>query len=138
MHIEEVLGFTYAQACLLQTRQHACIANRLEKQNILERMLAFAAPEIPEYATDTNSYSTVSALYHRLLNESRASIIATNPPMATGFLANHVLFHLLIHSPIKREFISIPPMPGYLMFDAALHICKRMENAWWDKNSTNI
>ena len=131
MPIEEVLDISYEDAWLLQTRIQNGTATKKDRQIVMDKMLAFAVPEIPEYSFDPEIYSTATELKRRLLEEGTASIIGTNPPMASGFLCNHVLFELLRESPIKRDFVVPPPMPGYLMFDAGIHICSKVETRWW-------
>jgi molybdopterin/thiamine biosynthesis adenylyltransferase len=131
MPIEEVLDISYEDAWILQTRIQNGTATKKERQIVMDKMLAFAVPEIPEYSLDSGVYSTVTELKRRLLEEGTASIIGTNPPMASGFLCNHILFELLRESNIKRNFVLPPPMPGYLMFDAGMHTCSKVETRWW-------
>jgi hypothetical protein len=99
----------------------------------MEAMFRIAAPEIPEYSRNLKKYSSARALRKRLMNEQRATIISTNPPMATGFLANQVLFQLLQKSATKRNFVLPPPMPGYVMFDAGHLKTKRTTKIWWNQ-----
>ncbi len=131
MHISEVLELEYAQAKKFQDKIQNGTATKDEIRNIMNLMLRIAAPELPEYSTDTEKYSTVAELKKRLFVEIRASIIATNPPMAAGFMANQVLFHLLLKSDISRNFITPPSMPSYLMFDAGTLEGKCVEKKWW-------
>ncbi len=133
MHIETVLGFSYQEACVLQKKIQGGSATSKEIQMVMEAMFRIAAPEIPEYSRNIKKYSSVRSLRERFLNEQRASIISTNPPMATGFLANQVLFQLLQKSPNQRNFVLSPPMPGYVMFDAGLLKTKRTTKIWWNQ-----
>lgn len=131
MTIEEALGMTYQEAVVLQKHLTKGTASADELARVMKAMTRFAAPELPEYATDLTQYSTVKAVTDRL-SQGVASIIATNPPMAAGFLANQVIFHILEErSAIKRKYVLPPVMPGYAMFDAALLIAKRFEGQWW-------
>ena len=75
-------------------------------------------PEIPEYAPASDELS--GAFLRRVHEERKAPIIATNPAMAGGFLADRVLLHLLRNSGTVRPCTQTPPMPAYLHFDAAL------------------
>ncbi len=123
---------TFEEALHLEERITLKLASPIEIRRVMDAMLRFAAPEIPEYSADLSVYSTVEQLKRRLFEEGKASIIATNPPMASGFLANQVLFHLLQKSTVKRSFVLCPDMPGYLMFDAAHMITevKKFDTAW--------
>jgi hypothetical protein len=118
MHIEEVLGIQYEEAVLLQMSIQGNISpvdNAIEK--VMDAMIRI--------------YSTVGAITKRLKEKTQASIIASNPPMASGFLANHVTFELLSSSRLKRKVVHVPPMPGYIFFDAGLLICGKVETKWW-------
>ena len=97
----------------------------------MEMMLRIASPELPEYSSNMDKYSTVAKVRERLFENKQASIIATNPPMASGFLANQVLFHLLSNSALGRNFNMCPQMPGYVMFDAGSLVCEKINNKWW-------
>jgi hypothetical protein len=122
--MEEVLGLSYEEAKRLQERIQLRKASSQEVNLVMRRVLAGLVPELPEYAADTAAYSTIEVAKKRLFEENRATIISTNPPMASGFLADHVLFHLLRNSPIHRRLIQPVPAPGYLYFDAGFHCAK--------------
>lgn len=131
MTIEEALGIEFDQACTLrdfaQADEHADAWNTLR-----ERMVRAVVPDgLPEYGADTKIYSTVQAVTDRLTYEKRASIIATNPIMASGFLLNHILLYLLKDSPIPRKIVSVPPMPGFLSFCAATMTAQQVTTQWW-------
>lgn len=119
MRVEDSLGFTYEEAQILQNKLQNKKAGPEEKWRILKAVNGTFAPELPEYFIDSEN-GTVKALEKRLFEEGRASIIATNPIMASGFLANHILLYLLQEkiSPGKRNVITLPKMPGYISFDA--------------------
>lgn len=139
MTIEEVLGMEYREARILEKKVQCGRATSGEVRHVMDAMLRFAAPEVPEYAMEVSRYSTVDKVVERLRVETRASIIATNPPMASGFLANHILFELLEKkSAVKRMFATAPPMPGYIMFDAGLLVCKRTEEKWWPDHADRV
>jgi molybdopterin/thiamine biosynthesis adenylyltransferase len=130
MHIEEVLEMDYRTAKALQQKIQGGTATSSDITRVMDAMLRFAAPEVPEYSLDLNAYSTVHALHDRL-QQGIASIIATNPKMASGFLANQVVFHVLQASPLQRNFQLPPAMPGYVMIDAGLLMAKSFDGKWW-------
>ncbi|KKS44098.1 hypothetical protein A2567_01280 [Candidatus Azambacteria bacterium RIFOXYD1_FULL_42_11] len=119
MRVEDSLGLTYKEAKILQKKLQNKKASPEERWRILKAVNGTFAPELPEYFIDVG-HGTVKALEKRLFEEGRASIISTNPIMAGGFLANHVLLYLLGEkiSPGKRNTVNIPKTPGYLSFDA--------------------
>lgn len=125
--MEDLLGFSYEEAKTLQERVQTKTASPEEVQLMMRRVLTGLVPELPEYSTYPGTYSTVEAALRRLLEENRATIIATNPAMAAGFLADHTLFQLLKNSPVRRNYVLPPPAPGYLYFDAGFLCAKRVE-----------
>ncbi|MES2930824.1 MAG: ThiF family adenylyltransferase [Patescibacteria group bacterium] len=131
MQMSEVLGMSYNEAVILQEKMRDHTATKAEVERVVNAVTSFAAPEIPEYSADREKYSTVAEIKRRLLEEGKASIIGSNPPMAAGFLANHILFQLLKDSPLKRIFVLPPLMPGYLSFDAALLTTQAVQGIWW-------
>jgi hypothetical protein len=88
-------------------------------------------PELPEYAPTGSDTRTHAVITKRLLEEGRAAIIATNPPLATGFLADRVLLYLLARWGRKLLVEETPEMPGYLYFDAARMQAKVVREKWW-------
>ena len=117
--MEQCLGLTYDEAVELQKKIQTRTAEKVEIRCVMEQVLSSLVPEIPEYCPENSHYSTVETATYRLLEEGKAPIIATNPPMASGFLADHVLFYLLRNSNIKRSIVRLPEIPGYLYFDVA-------------------
>ena len=117
--MEARLGLNYPEALELEGRLRAQTATAEERLRVMEAVIEGLVPELPEYCGGDPNYRTVPTVKARLLSEGRASIIATNPPMATGFLADHVLLYLLRGSGISRDVIRPPATPGYLIFDAA-------------------
>jgi molybdopterin/thiamine biosynthesis adenylyltransferase len=116
MTIEEATGVSYEEAQKL--RNKAVCGDAESLTNIVHAMMRAVVPNLPEYrptAVETDHM----AFYRRFLQEKKVPIIATNPPMATGFLANRVLLHLLRNSGVPRAIVNTPEMPGYLTFDAA-------------------
>ncbi len=123
--IQEALQLEYGEAMRLQKKIQDKTAKKGEIQILMEKMLSFAAPVIPEYSADLSTFSTVAAVKEKLASKLQASIISTNVPLAAGFLCNQVLFHLLdMKSPYKRNFKLIPEAPEYMWFDAGLMECK--------------
>lgn len=118
--IESLLRFTYAEAKALQDLMACGAAGPEEINLVMERMLEGLVPELPEYATDPARYSTVRMVKKRLREDGRASILATNPLFASGFLANHAVLHLLRQSPLCREYVLPVPAPSCLYLDSAL------------------
>ncbi|MDB5265225.1 MAG: molybdopterin and thiamine biosynthesis dinucleotide-utilizing enzyme [Parcubacteria group bacterium] len=112
--IEEVIGCSYERAKELcrKSANHDKAAMHL----IIKSMLDAVVPEIPEYRFAT---AEKGAFLERLMLEEKVSIIASNPPMATGFLANRLVLQLLGRSTSLRSILETPLMPLYLHFDAA-------------------
>ena len=131
MTLEEVVGMGYEEACALQKKVQERAATKDEVQKLMQAMLRFAVPEMPEYSLDLSHYSSSDDLRKRLFEEGTAGIVGTNPPMAAGYLANLALFMILKQSVIGRSFVTPPPMPGYLMFDAGLLAVEKCETIWW-------
>lgn len=129
--IEQAIGLSPARANALQAKIISRMAGVDEVRELTEALLPFVAPELPEYSADTTIYSSHRLCLERLLEKNTAPIIATNPPMATGFLANQVLFELLARMGlVKRTFKCVPEMYGYHMFDAAHMITCIYEGDW--------
>jgi len=116
MTMEKLLGFTYEEAKETEHALRTKIAKPALVKRAMDSVIKGLIPEAPEYSPNENRYS---AILGRLFNEGKASIIATNPPMASGFLCDHILFYLLRQSKMKRQITEIPEIPGYLFLDAA-------------------
>jgi molybdopterin/thiamine biosynthesis adenylyltransferase len=114
--MEEMTGLSYEEAKRL--RKLAEEGDSSAQLRIATVMMRAVVPELPEYRASEKEIDH-AAFYRRLLEERKVPIIATNPPLATGFLANRVLLYLLRNSGIKRKIVATPEMPGYLHFDAA-------------------
>ena len=130
MTMEDALGFGLDQAMQMQNKIQQGSAEKEEIQCVMDAMLKVIVPEIPEYSVDP-SFSTEKEGRRRLLEQIQAPIIASNPPMASGFISNHVLFQLLKKSPVKRIEPKIVPMPGYVAFDAYMHQTLTATEKWW-------
>ncbi|MDR3547679.1 MAG: ThiF family adenylyltransferase [Candidatus Pacebacteria bacterium] len=118
--IEKLVGVTRDEAYELERKIQNEKASANEISRVMECMLRILVPRLPEYCSGFADYRTADAVRERLFGEQQASIIATNPPFATGFLANHVLLYLLRNSRIERTTIAPPEPPGYLYLDSVL------------------
>ncbi|MBX3709100.1 MAG: ThiF family adenylyltransferase [Gammaproteobacteria bacterium] len=120
MSMEECLGMRYVEARELEQKINAKTANSDEKSRVMRAVIDGLMPDIPDYTLITNySYGHSDVFYQRLRQEEVVSIMASNCPMAAGFLANQVILYLLKDSTIKRD-IKLPPcMPKYVYFDSA-------------------
>lgn len=135
MHLENVFGFGLDHAEYLeQTLRNATGATeevRRARAQVMEVILRAFVPYAPEYGVP-GGYSTAEQLNKRLYVEGKASIVATNPPMASGFMANRALAELVYaRSPTKRNIQVLPPMPGYLAFDALTMQATIHKGVWW-------
>ncbi len=120
MTVEEMLRMSREEARGYQERIGNKSASPEEIRHVMEAVIRFCIPEEVIYS-DTLLASCKESLRKRLFDEGRAIILATNPPMAAGFLADRVLMRLLEkRSGIKRTLVSTPPTPSYLSFDAGL------------------
>lgn len=125
--MEELLHMSLEEGMELSTALGQKTASKAQIARVLESMLLGLVPELPDYYQGGGNAEIVR---QRLLTEGRASIIATNPPLATGFLADRVLLYLLRNSETKRSIVETPAMPAYLYFDAALMQAKVIEGRW--------
>lgn len=116
--METCLGLTYEEAQELQKKIQSKRATEEEIRRVMNAVLEGLVPELPEYCATNASHKNREAVLRRLYKEGKASILATNPVMATGFLADYVLLHLLKDSEISRTVVQPPEAPGYLYFDA--------------------
>jgi molybdopterin/thiamine biosynthesis adenylyltransferase len=118
--IEERLGLTLQTAKVMQESLRPEASDQRQiRLRLMEAMIRGLIPELPEYCSLNSPRSTVQAFRTRLSAECKAPIIATNPPLATGFLADRVLLYLLRAFPPRLGVRPTPPTPGYLYFDAA-------------------
>lgn len=122
--MEQTLGYSYEEARALQTRIQSGQATAMEVRLAMNSVIEGLVPEIPEYSLESEPWKNRAMAEQRLTEERRAMIIATNPPMASGFAANHALFYLLRNSGVKRVWKRPEPAPSYLYFDAGTHTAK--------------
>lgn len=120
LSIEDCLGMSYSEANILEQKINAKKANIEEKRKVMEAVIDGLMPNIPDYASQsTYSHGHAGIFHQRILQEEVVSIMASNCPMAAGFLANQVILYLLKDSNIKRNITLPPLMPQYIYFDAA-------------------
>jgi molybdopterin/thiamine biosynthesis adenylyltransferase len=129
--MEEMLGCSYDES--KEWRRDALIEHGDSHARIVSTMLRAVVPRLPEYRAN-EAHTDRKMFYQRLLKEQKVPIIASNPPMATGFLANRILLYLLRDSDVKRDFVHTPEMPGYLHFDAAQMISTVCTDGWLHEN----
>ena len=96
---------------------------RSHMRAIHERIAHGLVCEWPEYCADISNGNRVHTRT-RLIRERKASIIATNPAFACGFVADRVLLYLLRMSKVNRKIEVMPETPGYLYLDAATMVAK--------------
>jgi hypothetical protein len=139
MTVEEALGIEAQRARMLEhiVRTAPTSLQGLQAAAEIEaRILRVFVPDLPEYCAPHSLHQTRAAFWKRLREERRVSIIATNPPMASGFAANRGLAELLCsHTPGKHTIEPIPPMPGYLSFDAMRMQARVVSQQWWDHDA---
>ena len=121
--MEELLHMSLEEAMVLSVALAQKTASKAQISRVMESVLEGLVPELPDYYQGGGNAEIVR---QRLFTEGRASIIATNPPLATGFLADRVLLYLLRNSQTKRCVVETPKMPAYLYFDAARMEAKTM------------
>lgn len=126
--MEECLDFSLAEAEELQKRIQNGTATTEEKIRVRDAVLHGLVPFLPEYCPDDPSYRTAEQCRYRLLEEQKAPIIATNPPLASGLLADHILLHLVRSSSLIRTIPPLPRMPQYFHFDAALMLAETRDH----------
>jgi len=117
--MEECIGIPYGEAAMLEEKIRE---GRASGEEIMRVMLAVTNglfPEWPEYCKESSLIENRAFTRDRLLREGRGSIIATNPSLAAGFLADRILLYLLKDSAVARDVAAVPQAPGYLYLDAA-------------------
>lgn len=127
MTMEEAIGLSYEES--LELAKAANSGDQQAINEIVDRMVKAVVPQMPEYSP-AEKEANLDAFYHRLKVEKKAPIIATNPPLAAGFLADRVLLYLLRNSPVTRTIQPVPSMPGFLHFDAANMTATAISSGW--------
>lgn len=118
--IGDAFGLDLDKAFEIQKRIQSNLSINEEVVETLDRISRTLVPNQPDYDSINEGKTLREGVIERLKKETKASIIATNPPFAAGFMSNHVLFQLLRKSGVKRDIILPPLFPGYLSIDAAL------------------
>lgn len=127
--MEECLGISLREAMCLQEKFQGQTASHEEIMRMENLAIGGLFPELPCYREDGED---TKEIHRRKLREGKSSIVSTNPPMATGFLADRILLHFLEKdSAVARNFMKAPEMPGYLYFDAAKMEAKTVKGRWW-------
>lgn len=129
--MEECLGIEYQEAVELERKIIERSATEGEVIRVMEAVMRGLFFELPEYSASGAAIQNRVFTRSRLLSEGRGAIIATNPPLACGFLADRVLLHLLRNIGIPRDIVELPPMPGYLYLDAAMMKANVVRGPWW-------
>jgi molybdopterin/thiamine biosynthesis adenylyltransferase len=117
--MEKCLGIAYEEAAVLEQKIREGNASEREIARTMFAVTRGLFPEWLEYSADSSPIQNKTFTRDRLIREGRGAIIATNPPFATGFLADRVLLYLLKNSHIARDVVELPLAPGYLYLDAA-------------------
>jgi hypothetical protein len=129
--MEDCLGMSYKEAEYLQTRIAARSATAEEITRVIESLKRGLFFEWPEYSAESASLQNREASMRRLTTEGKGPILPTNPSLASGFLADRVLLHMLRNSAIERNIVTLPLMPGYLYIDVGKGTFKSVSERWW-------
>ncbi len=114
MHVEKMLNMNLVDAERLERSVLDGSIQDSIRQHMAEVILECFIPSLPAYYREPNTL-----VMDRLTKEGVASIIATNPPVAAGIVANQVLLQLLAKGGVARNIPPVPVSPGYMFFDAA-------------------
>lgn len=127
--MEECLDMSYQEA--VQIVKDLRIEGKAKdaRNRIINSIIKGLSPELPEYRRN-DKIKNLPIFHERLGKEGKAPIIATNPPLATGFLADHTLLYLLKKNGITLDVVYPPKMPGYLYFDLGGGF-KVVTGKWW-------
>ncbi len=129
--MEECLGLPYEEAVDLEEKIANHRATEAEIAHVAESVTRGLFFEWPEYCAPDAAVNNKTFTSNRLMKEGKGAIIATNPPFACGFVADHILLYLLQRNGNRRAVVEIPPMPGYLYLDAAKMQAKVVCGPWW-------
>src|SRR3989338_1373505 len=128
--IEEMFGLTLPEAMELSGALRSKEATPEMGKKVIDCVLGALVPELPSYVKGKKDLKHVLCR----LAKGQASIIATNPPMATGFVADRVLFYLLRNSSTVRTVKPTPLVPGYLYVDVARMKARIVTGRkWWTR-----
>ncbi len=116
--MESCVSLSLEDALIIQNKIQTRTANSEDVRSIMTKLTTGLVPNVHGYTLPHHSFDDHALVLERLEKENSASILSTNPSMASGFLADHVLLHLLNGSR-SRDVVEPPEPPGYLYFDAA-------------------
>jgi len=137
MTIEQAFGLTLEQAKQIDEGIRSGKISAGQKRKVMEMLVRVVTPALQDYCPGHNVLSK-QAILEQLLASGRAPILSTNPALATGFIANHVLLLLLKESGIMRDAAPVPPMPGYLYLDAAKMLALTVDCKEWYHAATTF
>ncbi len=126
MTFEEAFGYTLEEASIIDRKRREQTLSESEKEALVDKLILMVAPEVKTF-----NQNEFPAIRKRLLTESKASILATNPSFATGFLGDHIVIHLTGNTIDHNDSFFIPKMPGYAYIDARIKTGKVVEKKWW-------
>ncbi len=115
----EVLPFNEIYAYYLENQFLSENISQEEYSYICKVINTIFLPNLPNYG---GTHNTKESFLQRIHNERTASIITTNPKMASGILANHILLHLVRELEEYSQKLQIPTFPEYYHYDTALRI----------------
>ena len=122
--MESCVNLTLEEAFSLQRKVQTRSASDEEMLYALGKLVGKLVPEVHGYTSTGSEYDDLAYSIERARKTGEASIISTNPSMASGFLADRVLLYLLKDSGITRDTTELPEPPGYLYVDAAKMLAK--------------
>lgn len=131
MTMEECMGLSYEEAVELQKKLQNRTATAVEVARAVTLSARTLCSEWPEYCHSGSPVMNRPLTEERLLREGRGAVIATNLPLACGLIADRVLLYLLKDSPVRRNIVAVPEMPGYCYLDAATMEAKVIRGRWW-------
>ncbi len=117
--IEEVLGLPYEETIGLAANESLNEESKKSFEQMLQAMLRGLAPHIPIYTSSDSPVGNASSILKRMREEHKGAVLGSTTVMASGFAATHIVLQLMQHSAVQRSIPDLPPMPGYLFFDAA-------------------
>lgn len=91
---------------------------------LIMRFVQRWAPELPPDITTEKVHDWVVRMH-------KAPIMATSPAQGEGFITNRAVILLLDWENKKPWIQKLPPMPGYLAFDAGLWRAHAYWGKWW-------
>lgn len=117
--IEDMVNMTLDEALDLEQRFLDGKLSSIEQSQLMHSILDCFIPDLPRYFSSPDGDKDHEHILYRLEREGTASIIATNPPVAAGIVANQALFLLLRGNGLARSIPVIPATPSYYVFDSA-------------------